>query len=107
MEETTQEEPVVKEKSSTVIYKVLYFILAVIEILLATRFTLLLLGANINAGFSQFIKVLTDPLMAPFAGIFPTRQGESGTFSFSIIVAMIVYALIFWGIVKLIQIIKR
>lgn len=85
--------------------QILYFVLGLIEILLATRFVLLLLGANIYAGFAQFIQTLTDPLMAPFAGLFPPVQGEISTFSMSTLVAMGVYALLFWGIGKLIKII--
>lgn len=85
--------------------QVLYFILGVIEVLLLTRFLLLLLGANIYAGFAQLIQTLTDPLMAPFAGLFPPRQGEVSTFSMSTLVAMAVYAVLFYGIAKLIKIV--
>lgn len=85
--------------------QVLYFILGLIEILLATRFFLLLLGANVYAGFAQFIQMLTDPLMVPFVGLFPPVQGEVSTFSMSTLVAMGVYALLFWGIGKLIKIV--
>lgn len=85
-------------------YRIIYYILGIIETLLALRFFLLLLGANLNAGFSQFIKILTDPLMIPFSGLFPIRQGETSIFSFSIIVAMVIYALLFYGIAKLVAI---
>ncbi len=108
-EQETQQTPAPVDKPKNAGVKkamqVLYFILGLIEILLAARFFLLLLGANVYAGFAQFIKMLTDPLMAPFAGLFPPVQGDISTFSMSTLVAMAVYALLFWGIGKLIKII--
>ncbi len=93
-----------KPKQKTKIYQILYYILGVIEALLATRFLLLLFGANIDAGFAQLIKTLTDPLMTPFVGLFPPRSGETAVFSASTLAAMIVYAILFYGLAQLIKI---
>lgn len=97
-------QPTPPAESGSKIYRIIYFILALIEVLLGTRFLLLLLGANIEAGFAQFIKKLTDPLMAPFAGLFPPTQGEGSIFAPSVLTAMVVYAIVFYGLAQLIRV---
>ncbi len=83
----------------------IWLILGIVETLLAFRFVLKLFGANPDNGFVNFIYSISAPLDAPFRGIFttPTAQGNVTTsvFETSIVVAMVVYALIAWGIVKL------
>jgi hypothetical protein len=84
--------------------RIVYYILGVIEVLLALRLVLALLGANRANAFADFIFGLSHPFAAPFFSLFgyqPTygaAQLEMGT-----IVAMVVYALVAWGIVKLIR----
>jgi hypothetical protein len=93
--------------SQTVEY-IAYFILGTLEILLAFRLVLKLMGANIASGFVSFIYGLTGIFILPFEGIF--RRGVSqgiettSIFEPSTFVAMIVYAVVIWGIVKLIRI---
>lgn len=108
--ENTVPNPVEKTSPTqpTKIHRVLYLILGIIEVLLGFRFVLLLLGANIEAGFAQFVGNLTNPLMAPFKGLFPVNTAESGSiFSPSIIVAMIVYALVFYVLAQVVRIITE
>lgn len=69
-----------------------------ITTLLLLRFILLLLDANPAVWFTQVVYGTTDILMAPFAGITPTLYEQGSVFDFSIIVAMIVYGLVGWGI---------
>lgn len=87
---------------------VLYFILGALEILLAFRLILKLTGASMASGFVTFIYGLTGIFVQPFEGIFrsATSAGVETTAVFepSTVVAMIVYALLVWGIVKLIHI---
>ena len=87
---------------------IVYFILGVLEILLAFRFVLKLAGANPSSGFVDFIYGLSRFFVSPFNGIFRTSlaQGSETTSVFepSTLIAIIVYAIIAWGIVKLIQI---
>ncbi|MFA6492863.1 MAG: YggT family protein [Patescibacteria group bacterium] len=93
--------------SQTATYFV-YFLFGVLEILLAFRFVLKLAGASHTSGFVNFIYGLSGVFVAPFNGIFHTSlaQGAETTSIFepSALVALIVYALVAWGIVKLIQI---
>ena len=81
----------------------IYWVLGIIEGLLAIRFFFRLAGANPVAGFVQFIYGITNVLMAPFFAIFPTARVERSVFEWSILVAMIVYLLIAWTILKLVD----
>ncbi len=87
---------------------IIYYVLGVIEVLLAFRFLFKLLGANQASGFVAFIYTLTGILTAPFKGIFSSfvTQGLSArsVFEPSVIIAFIVYALAAWGLVRLIGI---
>jgi YggT family protein len=70
--------------------------------LLGIRFVLELLGANPAAGFAQFIYGITSPFLAPFAGLFGTARSGGSVFDVSILVAILVYALIAWVLVKIV-----
>lgn len=50
-------------------YQVIWYILGVIEVLLAFRILLKLLGANTYSGFTSFIYAISSPFATPFAGI--------------------------------------
>lgn len=87
--------------------RVVYLILGVVEALLVIRLVLKLLAANPAAGFSSAIYGITAPLVALFQGVFPNAQGSGSVLEAATILAMIVYALIAWGIVRLIAIAAR
>ena len=80
----------------------IWFVAGVIETLIAIRFVLLLLGANQSAGFVDFIYGITSVFVAPFVGIFGEPTYGSFMFEWSSVLAIIVYRLVAWGIVKLI-----
>jgi len=89
---------------------VVYFIFGLLEVLLAFRFVFKLFGANPSTGFVDFIYNLSAIFVAPFAGIFNTSlaQGDVTTSVFepATLVALIVYAVLAWGIVALIGVIS-
>jgi hypothetical protein len=93
--------------SQTVQY-VAYFLLGALEILLAFRFVLKLLGASPTSGFVDFIYNFSNIFVYPFEQIFRSGIGEgvetTAVLEPSTIIAMAVYAVIAWGIVKLIKI---
>ena len=78
-----------------------WYIAGLLEVLLAFRFTLKLLAANPSAGFSRFIYAITYPFAAPFLNVFSSSKFEAGVFEWTTLLAMFVYCLIAWGIVKL------
>ncbi|HWP96651.1 MAG TPA: YggT family protein [Syntrophomonadaceae bacterium] len=91
--------------------RVVYYILGILEILLAFRLIFKLLGANPDSGFVSFIYSISQVFLVPFTAIFRSAatQGIETTAVLepSTIIAMIVYALIAWGIVKLIIIMRQ
>lgn len=98
------------EKSQTINY-IIYFVLGLVEVLLAFRLILKLTGANPLSGFVSFIYSLTQIFIVPFTGIFPqaTTQGAVTTAVFdpATLVAMVVYAVLAWGIMQLVVILSR
>lgn len=75
----------------------------VIEVLIALRFVLRMLGANPDTGFVKFIYGISGIFMAPFNSIFGTQSVSGAVFEWSALVAIAVYALVAWGIVALIR----
>jgi YggT family protein len=55
--------------------RVITLVATVIEVLLLIRFVLKLLGANADQGLVALIYGVTDPLIAPFRGIFAQPAG--------------------------------
>lgn len=84
------------------IHKVIWWIAGVIIALLALRIILLLLAANQGAPFVDFVYGLSGIFAWPFYGIFgyTPAYGQS-VLEISSIFAIIVYALIAWGLAKL------
>ena len=88
--------------------RIIYYILGVLEALLAMRFVFKLLGANPGSNFVSYIYTISESLLVPFNAIFrssvTTGIETKAVLEPSTIIAMIVYALIAWGFVKLITI---
>jgi hypothetical protein len=85
----------------------IYYILGIIEVLLAFRFVFKLLGANPESGFVSFLYSVSGIFTAPFSGIFdsfvsPGLSAKS-IFEPGTIVGMAVYAIIARGLVGLIK----
>lgn len=85
-----------------------WYVVGFIEILIGFRFVLKVLGANPGSGFVDFVYSITGILTAPFDNIFGVASTTAGdvrsVFEPSILVAAAVYAVIGWGIVKLLTI---
>lgn len=86
----------------------IYYLFGTLEFLLAFRLIFKLAGASLSSGFVNFIYSVTNLFIWPFEGIF--RRGfMPGVETTSVIepatlVALGVYALLAWGIVKLVRI---
>lgn len=91
----------------SVAVNIIWFIVGTIVVLLGLRFVLKLFGANQSSGFVDLIYSITNVLTAPFDSMFGVTRSTSGevdsVFEPSIIVAALVYTLIGWGIVKLLN----
>jgi hypothetical protein len=85
--------------------RIVYLISGIITTLLALRFILVLLGANPDNGFANFIYSLSQPLVAPFFGLFNyTANLGVARFEFETLIAIIVYSLLAWIIVRILSI---
>ncbi len=83
--------------------RVISIVLGLIELLLAVRLVLELLGANSSSAFVAWLYAASGNLVAPFVGAFPSLYLSGGsTIDISAILAMITYAVIAWLVVRLI-----
>jgi YGGT family len=83
-----------------------YFVLSVLEVILLLRFFFRLLGANQGSDFVRFLYSLSHVFVAPFNGIFNDQTlGSRSVLEVSTLIAMMVLALIVWGIVSLSRVI--
>lgn len=91
--------------------RVVYYILGLLEVLLAFRLVLKLLGANPGSDFVSFIYSITEVFLVPFNAIFRSAATQGietqALLEPSTIIAMIVYAIIGWGTVKMMIIIRE
>ena len=87
-------------------YQVIWYILGVIEVVLAFRILLKILGANTQSGFTNFIYAVSNPFALPFAVILGITGISDMTFEWSTLIAMAVYAIVAYGIVALFQLVK-
>lgn len=91
--------------------KLIYFIFGILEVLLSFRLIFKLAGASMASAFVQFIYSVTAIFIYPFEGIFRrvTADGveTKSILEPSVLVAIVVYALLAWGIVKLVVVLSR
>jgi len=81
------------------------FVVGVVDVLIAARFLGKLLGASSQSAFVHFIYQLSSVMVAPFTGIFGDTGNKTNTFETASLVAIVVYAVIGWGLVVLIRIV--
>jgi YggT family protein len=88
--------------------RIIYFLVGLVAVILAARFVLSLLGANRSNGFANLIYGISYPFVAPFFGLFgyEVEYGRS-RFEVETLVAIAVYAVIGYGLVKLIRIARK
>jgi uncharacterized protein YggT (Ycf19 family) len=85
----------------------IYFLFNLLEGLLLIRFLLKFLAANPGAPFVRFIYNVTAVFVAPFRGIFPPLAEQGSVLESSTLVAIIVYALLVYAIVRLIRLASK
>lgn len=110
VQENTRSVQSSSDSKSTAVNAV-WYLCGLICIVLGIRFVLKLTGANPSNAFVDFVYAVSGVLSAPFDSIFgvTTVEGEtvSAAFEPSILVAIAVYVLIAWGIVKLLRLNER
>ncbi len=86
--------------------QVVWYLFALLEILLLFRFGLKFAGANPGAGFTSFIYAVTWPFAEPFIAVFRTTSVGDQVFEWTTLLAMVVYLLIAWGLSNLLTMSK-
>jgi hypothetical protein len=81
--------------------QIVWYVLGLIEVLLAFRFVLKLLAANPEAGFSSFIYGVTYIFAVPFLSVFRITQVAGSILEWTTLLAMFVYLVVAYGIIKL------
>lgn len=80
-------------------------VVGIVDVVIAARFLGKLLGASAHSAFVNFIYQLSGVMVAPFTGIFGDTGTKTNTFETASLVAIVVYAVIGWGLVVLIRIV--
>lgn len=80
-----------------------WFLAGVIDVVVGLRFLLKLFGASYQAPFVSLLYGISDPLVAPFRGIFPTTGQGVFIFEPPALVALLIYPLIAAGIVGVVR----
>lgn len=85
------------------IVNIVYLLFGALELLLAVRVILFLIGANMDNSFASFIDDLSSPFVALFASLLenPTL-GTTGVLEVTTVIAMLVYAIVAWLLGRLI-----
>lgn len=89
--------------------QIIWFIVGVLVALLIVRMVLALLGANPDNAFTDLIYTLSNPFVAPFRGLLTDGTVELGVARFELetLLAVILYTLVGWGIVKLVSLAQK
>jgi hypothetical protein len=91
-----------KRRASYKLVQGIWLLFGIVEGVLAIRFILKLLGANEAAGFANFIYGASGPFIAPFSNLFANPAMGGSVLELTTMVAVIVYALVAWLLVKVI-----
>ena len=90
------------------VYKVsqiIWLLFGGLEALIGIRVILMLIGANPANGFTAFVYQLTQLFLWPFQNLIANPTFQTMTLEVTSIIAMIVYALLGWLIVRMIWVV--
>lgn len=81
---------------------ILSLLFGALEVILLLRLVFRLLGAHTQSDFISWLYSVSHPFVAPFNGIFNDQTlGRHGVFEVSTLIAVIIYGLLAWGVVRL------
>ncbi len=95
-----------KKKAIFRIHQIIWYILAVIEVLLGFRMSLKALGADPTSGFTNAVYAISNLFALPFRNILPASVSGNSVIEWSTMIAGIVYLVIAYGIIHLILMLK-
>ena len=111
VDQRTRIEPTPAERAWGNLRKVqqaIWLVFGILVGLIAIRFILIALGANMTLGFGAFLYAFTEPFVRPFLLLF----GEQGralrpapNAEFGSMIAIVVYLLLAWTVTKVVELI--
>jgi hypothetical protein len=104
-EQVTQDAAAERRMGLFQVNRIVWSILVLLEVLLGLRFVLKFIGANPASGFAVFIYGITTPFIMPFATLIGTPTSGEIILEVTTLIAMVIYVLLFWGILSVIRII--
>ena len=103
-EQVTQDVAAERRMGRDWLSQIVLTLLGILEIGLGLRFGLKLIAANAATGFADFIYGITAPFVAPFAALVATPTSGGTVVEVTTLIAMAVYALGVWIVLKVIGI---
>lgn len=85
--------------------QLVWLLFAILEALIGLRFIFKLIAANPGNTFVTFVYSITEPFLWPFYGITGTPAAEGHVLEVTSLIAMLIYALLGWIVVRLIWVI--
>jgi hypothetical protein len=82
--------------------QLIWLLLGILEVMIALRIGLLLIGANPNSPIVALIYGLTSIFLFPFTGLIGSPASGNMVLELSSVFAMIVYALIAWAVERIV-----
>ena len=83
--------------------QLVWLVAAIIEVMIGLRVLLKLIAANPDSGFAHFAYNIASPFLAPFFGLTGSPAAGGSVLEVPSIIAMIVYAAVAWGAVRVIR----
>lgn len=85
--------------------RILWSMMVLLQVLLATRFLLRMIAANPDSGFVMLIYGVTGIFVGPFNGMIETPTPGGSPIEVTTLIAMVVYWVVFWGIVYAVKLV--
>ena len=109
VEDRTNVMPTPGERAQGILLRwqqVVWLAVGVLDGLIAIRFVLVALGANMQAGFGTLLYTITQPFDLPFRVLFGDQNkalGKGAAVEMGSLIAMVVYVLLAWAIARVIS----
>ena len=102
---TTQREPGLEQRLYTFkAIQLTWLGLGVLEALIGLRVVFKLIAVNPDNILASLLYGVTNLFLFPFAGLTPTPVSGGMVLQISLLIAMVVYALLAWAVVKLVEV---
>lgn len=79
--------------------------LGILEVVLGLRFVFKLIAVNPDNPLASLLYGFTNLFLFPFAGLIGTPSSGGMIFEVTTLIAMVVYALLAWGLAKIVEVI--